>query len=93
MFSINRNGSSRRKEIKIGEKIEFHKLTDKPIHLGDGKGKMDDIAPIVRNPNPPTEYTWKFNFKPDSDVRRTNGCFYSVAPYFRLGLFHVGYFE
>jgi len=73
------------KEVKIGEKVEFHKLTDKPIHLGDGKGNMDDIAPIVRDPNPPTDYVWKFNLSQIPNSGELTVSVYSVVPYFAWG--------
>ena len=78
-------GMAEEKDVKIGEKVEFHKLTDKPIHLGDGKGNIDDIAPAVRDYNPSTEHTWKFNLNQIPTSGELTVAVYSVAPYFAWG--------
>lgn len=79
------NFAEAEEDVKIGGKVEFHKLTDKPIHLGDGKGNMDDIAPIVRNSNPPTEYSWKFNLNQIPESGELTVSVYSVSSYFAWG--------
>lgn len=52
--------------LKSGETYQFHEFiegSNKPIHLGDGRGEIEDIPVEYRNTNVPVSYGWKFNLQ------------------------------
>ena len=52
--------------LKAGETYEFHRFTEgtnKPIHLGDGRGEIEDIPAKYLDPDVPFSYGWKFNLQ------------------------------
>lgn len=41
---------------------------DRPIHIGDGAGSIEDIESALRSSNPPDRYTWTFKINEVSDT-------------------------
>ena len=46
-------------ETRIGVHVLLSK-DDPPIHIGDGRGAIEDIEHALRSSNPPDHYTWTF---------------------------------
>lgn len=59
--------------------IELHKPSDKPIHIGDGRGKFDDIPSKDQSFVPSTKKSWSFNVTAVPATAHANVHMYSLS--------------
>ncbi len=65
----------------VKQRIELHKRTDKPIHIGDGAGNLSDFGPGERSPNPRSYHEWAFTLTELPKVAVIDVAMYSLTSY------------
>ncbi|MDO8476747.1 MAG: hypothetical protein Q7W02_11285 [Candidatus Rokubacteria bacterium] len=65
----------------VKQRIELHKRTDKPIHIGDGGGNLSDFTADERAPNPRSFHEWTFNLTELPTVAVIDVAMYSLTSF------------